>query len=72
MTHQAVAKRSGFRLFRYVGDIIGELKKVVWLSRRETAHLTVVVLIVTAIAALALGALDLGFTGIVDNFFLGR
>ncbi|MFC1964874.1 preprotein translocase subunit SecE [Chloroflexota bacterium] len=72
MTHQTTTKRSGPRLFRYVGEIINELKKVVWLTRREAAYLTVMVLIVSITAGIVLGALDYGFSSLVDNVFLGK
>ena len=72
MTHQTIVKRSGFRLFRYVGDIIGELKKVVWLTRREVAYLTVLVIVVAGSAGIVLGLLDYGFTGLIDKLLLGR
>ena len=64
------AKRSGSR-FRFIGDIIAELKKVVWLSRREAIYLTVLVLIVTAATGIVLGGIDYGFTQLVDKFFFG-
>ena len=70
MTHQAI-KRSGSR-FRIVGEIIAELKKVTWLSRREAIYLTVLVLIVAITAGLVLGAIDFGFSELVDKLFLGR
>ncbi len=70
MTHQTtIAKRVGSR-FRFFGDIIAELKKVVWLSRREAIYLTTLVLIVTVAMGILLGALDYGFTQLVDKFFL--
>ncbi len=73
MTRSAVGvKRGGFRVFRYVGEIISELKKVVWLTRQEVMYLTVLVLIVTIIFAIVLGSLDYGFAGLVDKVFLGR
>ena len=72
MTQRTVAKRSGFRLFRYIGDIISELRKVVWLTRRETAYLTGLVLVVSVTAGIVLGAIDYGFTGLIDKIFLGR
>jgi len=72
MTHHTATKRRGFRLFNYIGEIINELKKVVWLTRREAAYLTVLVLIVSIAAGIVLGALDFGFTGLVDNVFLGK
>jgi preprotein translocase SecE subunit len=68
---QAGGKQRGFRLFSYVSEIINELKKVVWLTRRETAYLTMLVLIVTIIAGVVLGALDYGFTQLVNKVFAG-
>ena len=71
MTHQtAVTKRVGSR-FRFIRDIIAELKKVVWPSRREAICLTTLVLIVTVAMGILLGALDYGFTQLVDKLFLG-
>jgi preprotein translocase SecE subunit len=60
------------RRFRFLGEIISELKKVVWLSRREVAYLTVLVVIVSVAAGLLLGALDYGFAALVERVFLGR
>jgi preprotein translocase SecE subunit len=57
--------------FRFFGETISELKKVVWLTRREIFYLTALVLIVAGIAGLILGVLDYGFTRLVDGFFLG-
>ena len=62
--------RQGFSPTKFFSDIYAELKKVVWLSRREVLYLTGVVLVAAALAGLALGALDLGFTNVVNNFFL--
>ena len=71
MTQQiAIVKRVTSR-FRFIGEIIAELKKVVWLTRREAAYLTTLVLIVAIIMGLLLGALDYGFTQLVDKLFLG-
>ncbi len=71
MAHQrAVAKRSGLR-FRFISDTIAELKKVVWLTRREAAYLTALVLIVSIVVGLILGIIDFGFTKLVNNVFMG-
>ncbi len=67
----ATAKRSGPR-FRFISDTIAELRKVVWLSRREVAYLTALVLVVVIIVGIFLGIIDFGFTKIVDSLFLGR
>jgi len=69
MTHQTVTKRRGLRLFRYLGEIINELRKVVWLTRREATYLTVLVLIVSITVGIILGAIDYGFTELIDRIF---
>jgi len=69
MTHH-IAKRSGSRL-RFIGETIAELKKVVWLTRREVAYLTLLVLIVSISVGIVLGAIDYGFTNLVDKVFVG-
>jgi len=72
MTHHTTTKRSGLKVFNYIGEIINELKKVVWLTRREATYLTVLVLIVSISAGIVLGALDYGFTDLIDKVFLGK
>jgi len=64
-------KKKGFRLFNYIGGIVSELKKVVWLSRRETIYLTALVLLVVVLASAVLGALDYGFSELVRRVFIG-
>ena len=72
MTPQgATAKRGGSR-FKFIGETIAELKKVVWLTKRELAYLTVLVLVVVIAAAIVLGTVDFGFTRLADTLFLGR
>lgn len=71
MTNQrATAKRSTPR-FSFISETIAELKKVVWLSRREAAYLTALVLIVSISAGIVLGVIDYGFTQLVNSVFLG-
>jgi len=68
MTHRTTTKRSRFSIF---AEIIAELKKVVWLTRREATYLTFMVLIVAIIVGLILGGFDYGFSNLVDKLFLG-
>lgn len=65
------AKNSKSR-FRFFGGIIAELKKVSWLSRREAFYLTSLVLLVAATVGAILGAIDYGFSFIVDNWIIGN
>jgi preprotein translocase SecE subunit len=69
MTYPTTKRKGRFKIF---GEVIAELKKVVWLSRREAVYLTILVLIVCVIAGLALGGLDIGFANFAGKFFLGR
>ncbi len=71
MAHRIASTKRSNPIFRFVGDIIAELKKVVWLSRREAIYLTGMVLIVAAAAGVVLGALDYGFAQLIDRLFLG-
>jgi preprotein translocase subunit SecE len=56
--------------FAFVLDIIGELRKVTWPSRRDTVRLTIMVIIVCGVVGLFLGALDYGFAELVAKVFL--
>ena len=60
------------RRFRFIGETIAELKKVVWLSRREVVYLSILVILISVAAGFLLGVIDFGFTGLVENIFLGR
>ena len=71
MKHLSVVTKRSSSKFGFISDTIAELKKVVWLSRREVAYLTVLVLVVAIIVGLILGAIDYGFTTLVDKLYLG-
>jgi len=64
----ATTKRSRFRA---IGEIINELKKVVWLSRREILYLSTLVLVISVAAGIFLGAIDYGFAALVQNVLVG-
>ena len=65
----AAEGRPGGRRFvpRWITDIASELRKVTWPSRGEIGYLTVVVVIVSAIFGVILGAADLGFSWLIEN-----
>jgi preprotein translocase subunit SecE len=66
-TLDPITKKSRSR-FSFIGETIAELKKVVWLSRREALYLTALVLVVSVIVGVILGAIDYGFSSLVDIF----
>lgn len=71
MTQRSTTAKGSRPRFRFISDIIAELKKVVWLTRREAAYLTVIVLIVSIIVGLILGVADYGFSRLVNDIFIG-
>ena len=60
----------GTSRFGFIGSIIAELKKVNWPTRQETVKLTLMVLIVAITVGIVLGAIDYGFTFIIDKLFI--
>ncbi len=55
---------------RWAQDIISELRKVTWPSRRDVANLTMVVVVVSLILGAFLGAADLAFGWLVEQTLL--
>jgi len=55
---------------RWAQDIISELRKVTWPSRREVMNLTVVVLVVSLLLGALLGGADLAFSWFVEETIL--
>lgn len=55
---------------RWATDIISELRKVTWPTRQETAHLTLVVVVVSLLFGIVLGGADLGFSWFIEHTIL--
>jgi len=72
MKQQAAIAKKGGKRFKLVTETVSELRKVVWLTRRETIYLTTLVLVVAVSAGIALGLIDFGFSHLVNDIFLGR
>jgi preprotein translocase subunit SecE len=70
-----VAVATSFALYRnervnqVTHDVIGELTKVTWPSRRETQAATIVVIIASIIAAVVVGALDATWSALTDLIY---
>ena len=56
--------------WRWVADIISELRKVTWPTRSETTNLMVVVLVVSLLVAFILGGMDIFFSRLVEETLL--
>lgn len=54
------------RVRSYIGEIISELKKVVWPTREEARRLTIMVIIIAGAIGLFLGVTDYGFTRFME------
>ncbi len=70
MKSQAAVKKPGKQRFKFVSDIISELKKVTWPSRREATYLTSLVIIFTVVVAIILGVIDYGFSKLMNVILL--
>ena len=63
----AKAKRSRFK---FVSEIVAELKKVVWPPREQIIYLTIVVVLVTIALGAILGTVDWGFSHLIHDVIL--
>ena len=69
--HAEGARRGGaFFKPRWATDIVSELRKVTWPTRRDTTHLTVVVIVVAALVGALLGGADIGFSWLIEHTVL--
>jgi preprotein translocase subunit SecE len=55
----------------YLKNVRGELAHVVWPTRRQAIQHTILVIVISALVALAIAGLDYLFTGVVDRAILG-
>jgi preprotein translocase SecE subunit len=70
VTNKASTSKRRLPSFGFVGDIVGELRKVTWPTRQEAFRLTVMVLIVCAVVGVILALLDYGFGRLVQDVIL--
>lgn len=63
-------RRGSFLKPRWATDIISELRKVTWPTRQETAHLTLVVVVVSILFGIVLGSADLFFSWVLEKALL--
>lgn len=70
MMNRASIVRKATGKFRFFGDVIAELKKVVWPTRQEAIRLTIMVLIVCIIIGIFLAGADYGFSRLVREVFM--
>jgi preprotein translocase subunit SecE len=55
----------------FFSDMIAEMKKVTWLTRREIVYLTGLVLLVSIIVGIILGLVDFAFSEFISRVILG-
>ena len=57
------------RLFRFLREVVAELRKVIWPTRKQMITYTAVVLVFVAFMVALIAALDLGLHAGVDRLF---
>ena len=72
MANENTAKKPSFfsRVKRFFKDIFGELKKVVWPSKKTVVNNTVVVIVVVIISSIGISLIDY-FFGLILRLFFG-
>lgn len=72
MANENTAKKPSFisRVSRFFKDISGELKKVVWPSKKQVLNNTIVVIVVVIISSIGISLMDY-FFGLINNLFFG-
>jgi preprotein translocase subunit SecE len=63
-------RRGSFFRPRWAMDIISELRKVTWPSRKEVSNLTFVVIVVSVLLGAFLGGADLAFGWLIEQVLL--
>ena len=61
-----VAPKPKNAVANYISETIAELKKVIWLSRRDLLYLSGIVLLVTLVVGVILGGIDFGFSKFIQ------
>lgn len=64
------ATRRSFN-FKFFGEVVSELRRVVWPTREETTRLTIMVVAVAAAVGVFLGLVDIGFSRLI-SVILGK
>ncbi|MCJ7522946.1 MAG: preprotein translocase subunit SecE [Dehalococcoidia bacterium] len=70
MRRQVSTKGQGKQRFKFVGETVAELRKVVWPTRQEATYLTTIVIVVTVAVAMTLWVVDLGFSELMNVILL--
>lgn len=60
-------KSEGNAIARYIRETRGEMRKVTWPTRDEATRLTIIVLAFTAVFAIFLGLVDLGWSTALEQ-----
>ena len=66
MKTQAALKKPSKERFKFISDIIAELRKVTWPTRAEALRLTGLVIAFTVAVAIILGVIDYGFSKLMN------
>ena len=65
---EAKAKKPNFfkKVGKFFSDVVSEMKKIVWPSKKQTINNTLAVTVIVVISAVVIVVLDLVFGGILE------
>jgi len=70
LRRQVSVRGQGKQRFKFIGETVSELRKVVWPTRQEATYLTTIVIVVTVAVAITLWVIDFGFSELIDAIIL--
>ena len=70
MRRQVSIKGQEKQRFKFIGETVAELRKVVWPTRQEATYLTTIVIVVTVAVAITLWVVDLAFSELMNVILL--
>jgi len=57
-------------MIKFIKEAYIELRKVTWPSKQQVINYTAVVIFVSIVVAIFLGALDMGFSSVIEKFLI--
>lgn len=56
------------KITKFIKEVRAEMEKVKWPSREEALRLTLVVIVVSTVLGVYIGAIDFGLTKVIEKF----
>jgi preprotein translocase subunit SecE len=62
--------KSSNTIGNFLGDVVSEIKKITWPTRREAIKYTITVIVISLVVSLILALFDGAFTALLQKFVI--